>query len=121
MGEREVDQQLVVRAQHGDQQAFGLLVSTFVHSQVAALFGTAMLTILPAVQFSGMIDPVSSLGGAGALIGKVFPTTHLLTISRGTFSKGLGFADLQASFIPLLITVPVLFGLCVVLLRTQER
>ena len=105
----------------GAATAFGLLVSTFVHSQVAALFGTAMLTILPAVQFSGMIDPVSSLGGAGALIGKVFPTTHLLTISRGTFSKGLGFADLQASFIPLLITVPVLFGLCVVLLRKQER
>ena len=105
----------------GAATAFGLLVSTFVRSQVAALFGTALLTILPAVQFSGMIDPVSSLGGAGALIGKVFPTTYMLTISRGTFSKGLGFADLQSSFIPLLITVPVLLGLCVVLLRKQER
>lgn len=29
MGEREVDQQLVVRAQQGDQQAFGLLVSKY--------------------------------------------------------------------------------------------
>lgn len=29
MGEREVDQQLVVRAQHGDQQAYGLLVSKY--------------------------------------------------------------------------------------------
>ena len=54
-----------------------------------------MLTILPAVQFSGMIDPVSSLEGAGALIGKIYPTTHFLTIARGTFSKALGFADLQ--------------------------
>lgn len=29
MGEREVNQQLVVRAQHGDQKAFGLLVSKY--------------------------------------------------------------------------------------------
>ena len=29
MGEREVDQQLVVRAQQGDKQAFGLLVSKY--------------------------------------------------------------------------------------------
>ncbi|MCW5622121.1 MAG: ABC transporter permease, partial [Burkholderiales bacterium] len=101
--------------------ALGLVMSTFVRSQVAALFGTALLTILPAVQFSGMIDPVSSLEGAGALIGSVYPTTHFLTIARGTFSKGLGFADLDRSFVPLLIAVPVLIGIGAVLLRKQER
>jgi len=101
--------------------ALGLVMSTFVRSQVAALFGTALLTILPAVQFSGMIDPVSSLEGAGALIGSVYPTTHFLTIARGTFSKGLGFADLDLSFVPLLIAVPVLIGIGAALLRKQER
>jgi ribosome-dependent ATPase len=101
--------------------ALGLVMSTFVRSQVAALFGTAVLTILPAVQFSGMIDPVSSLEGAGALIGRIYPTTHFLTIARGTFSKALHFADLQASFVPLLIAVPVLVGLGTALLRKQER
>jgi ribosome-dependent ATPase len=95
--------------------ALGLVMSTFVRSQVAALFGTAVLTILPAVQFSGMIDPVSSLEGAGALIGRIYPTTHFLTIARGTFSKALDFADLRASFVPLLIAVPVLVGLGTVL------
>jgi len=101
--------------------ALGLLISAFVRSQVAALFGTIVLSILPAVQFSGLIEPVSSLEGAGAFIGHVFPTTHFLTIARGTFSKGLGFSDLQASFLPLALSVPVLIGLGALLLRKQER
>jgi ribosome-dependent ATPase len=101
--------------------AMGLLISTFMRSQVAALFGTAILTILPAVQFSGMMDPVSSLEGAGAFIGRIYPTTHFLNISRGTFSKGLDFADLRGSFVPLLIAVPVLIGAGAALLKKQER
>lgn len=101
--------------------AFGLLISSFVRSQVAALFGTALLTILPAVQFSGLIDPVSSLEGAGRLIGEIFPTTHFVIISRGTFSKALEFGDLWASFVPLLISAPVLVGLTALLLRKQEK
>jgi ribosome-dependent ATPase len=100
--------------------AFGLLISTFMHSQIAAIFGTALLTILPATQFSGMIDPVSSLEGAGALIGQIFPATHYLTIVHSTFSKALDFAGLWASLVPLLLAVPVLLGLCVALLRKQE-
>ncbi len=101
--------------------AIGLLISTFMRSQIAALFGTAVLTILPATQFSGMIDPVSSLEGPGALIGKMYPTSHFLTIARGTFSKALGLSDLYASFIPLVIAVLVLMGLSVALLKKQER
>jgi len=99
----------------------GLLISTFMKSQIAAIFGTAVLTILPATQFSGMIDPVSSLEGGGALFGKIYPTTYFLIIARGTFSKALGFTDLQGSFIPLLIAAPVLILLCAALLRKQER
>ena len=104
----------------GAATAIGLLISTFMRSQIAALFGTAVLTILPAVQFSGLIDPVSSLEGVGALIGQVFPTTHYLTIARGTFSKALGFSDLGMSFVPLLIAGPALLGLAAALLRKQE-
>ena len=101
--------------------AFGLLISAFVRSQVAALFGTAVLTLLPATLFSGILDPVSSLEGVGAAIGNVYPTTHALIIARGTFSKGLGFGDLQAEFVALLVAVPVLVGLGAALLRKQER
>ena len=105
----------------GAATAIGLLISTFVRSQVAAIFGTAIMTFLPASQFSGMINPVSSLQGFGALIGGVFPTTHYLTIARGTFSKALGFYPLRLSFVPLLITVPVLLALAGALLQKQEK
>ena len=100
--------------------ALGLLISTFMKSQIAAIFGTAVLTILPAVQFSGLINPVSSMEGAGALIGQIFPTAPYIIITRGVFSKALGLADLQPSFLPLLIAVPVLIGLSALLLKKQE-
>lgn len=101
--------------------AIGLVISTFMRSQIAALFGTAILTLLPAVQFSGIVDPVASLEGAGAVIGRYFPTTHFLIIARGTFSKGLGFSDLYAAFIPLLLAAPILICLGVALLKKQEH
>jgi len=101
--------------------AIGLLTSTFTRSQVAALFATFVLTVLPATQFSGMIDPVSSLEGVGALIGKIYPMTYFMIISRGAYSKALYLSDLYASFIPLTIAVPVLIVLSAVLLKKQER
>ena len=52
---------------------YGMLISSFTRTQIAALFGTAILTVVPATQFSGMLTPVSSLSGAGAVIGHIFP------------------------------------------------
>ena len=101
--------------------AIGLLISIFMKSQIAAIFGTAVLSIVPAVQFSGMIDPVSSLQGVGWLIGQIYPTTHFLDISRGTFSKALYFNDLLGSFWPLAVTIPLLLGSSVFFLKKQER
>ncbi|MCW5557777.1 MAG: ABC transporter permease, partial [Verrucomicrobiae bacterium] len=98
----------------------GLLASIFTRSQIAAMFITLIGTMIPAVQFAGMLTPVSSLEGAGAIVGRIYPTTHFLTISRGVFSKALGFADLHASFWPLLLAVPILLGLAVALLKKQD-
>ncbi|HDZ9607867.1 TPA: ribosome-associated ATPase/putative transporter RbbA [Klebsiella pneumoniae] len=98
----------------------GLLISTFMKSQIAAIFGTAIITLIPATQFSGMIDPVASLEGPGRWIGQIYPTSHFPTIARGTFSKALNISDLWGSFIPLLIAVPLVLGLSVLLLKKQE-
>ncbi|CAH6661197.1 ribosome-associated ATPase/putative transporter RbbA [Pseudocitrobacter vendiensis] len=98
----------------------GLLISTFMKSQIAAIFGTSIITLIPATQFSGMIDPVASLEGPGRWIGEIYPTSHFLTIARGTFSKALDLGDLWPLFIPLLIAVPLVIGLSVLLLKKQE-
>ncbi|RUU71010.1 ABC transporter permease, partial [Mesorhizobium sp. M2C.T.Ca.TU.009.01.2.1] len=101
--------------------AMGLFLSTFMSSQIAAIFGTALITMIPATQYSGMIDPVSSLQGAGAFIGQIYPTTYFVTISRGVFSKALSFADLSGAFVPLLVAFPVLLSLGAAFLRKQAR
>jgi ribosome-dependent ATPase len=99
----------------------GLLMSTFMDSQIAAIFGTAIATILPAVQFSGLLNPVSALSGVGAIIGRLYPTTYFLILSRGTFSKGLGFSGLSTSFFALLAMIPVLTVASVLLLKKQGK
>jgi ribosome-dependent ATPase len=98
----------------------GLLVSTVTRTQVAALFATAIVTLVPAAHYCGLIDPVSSLSGFGRVIGEVYPTAHFITISRGCFNKALDFAGLYASFLPLLIAIPVLIGASAAFLKKQE-
>ncbi len=73
---------------------FGQLVSTFTQTQVSAVFASAVLSVIPAVNFSGLLVPVSSLSGQGRFIGLTFPAAWFQPISVGTFDKSLGFSDL---------------------------
>ena len=100
---------------------YGLLISVFTRSQIAAMFATFVATFIPSARFSGMIDPVSSLEDGARLVGEIFPGTHFLTICRGTFSKALGFAELSPFLLPLALSILVVVGLSVLLLDKQER
>ena len=101
--------------------ALGLLMSSVLNSQIAAIFGTAIATLVPAVQFSGLMHPISAMEGASAFIGNLYPTSHFLIISRGVFSKSLGLAELYPYFIPLLLAIPLLTLLSVAGLKKQEK
>jgi ribosome-dependent ATPase len=101
--------------------AMGLFASTLTRSQIAAMFFTMIGTMIPAVQFSGLINPVSSLEGVGRWVGEVYPAAPMLIISRGVFSKALGFADLKAYFWPMAASFPVIFFAAVCLLKKQAR
>jgi ribosome-dependent ATPase len=101
--------------------AYGMLISAFARTQIAALFGTVILTVLPATMFAGMLVPVSSLTGIARIMGRLFPMTYYLPISVGTFTKGLGFRDLGSDLASLTLFVPALISLSLLLLRKQER
>ncbi|GGE63779.1 multidrug ABC transporter ATP-binding protein [Streptosporangium jomthongense] len=101
--------------------ALGQVISAFASTQTAALAATAIVTMLPTIQFSGVTEPVSSLEGVGALIGQFWPATWFLQISRGVFTKGLSLGDMQGAFLVLVAFVPVLTLMSVLLLRKQGR
>ncbi|MEL0623944.1 ribosome-associated ATPase/putative transporter RbbA [Marinomonas arenicola] len=99
----------------------GLLMSTFTQTQIAALAGTAIVTLLVTVSFSGLTNPVSSLEGVGRLMGDSWPATYFIIIIRGIITKGLGFKELASSFQYLLLFAPLFTLLSVLLLRKQGR
>ncbi|PLX61167.1 ribosome-associated ATPase/putative transporter RbbA [Sedimenticola selenatireducens] len=99
----------------------GLLMSAFTQTQIAALAGTSVLTLMIAINFCGLIHPVSSMEGAGAIIGQLFPTTYFLEASRGAFTKALGFSSLSQHLLPLAAFIPVLTIASVLSLRKQDR
>jgi len=99
----------------------GLLASSFTRSQVAAMFLAMVGSIIPATQYSGLLDPVASMDGVGRAIGSIYPTAHFIDISRGVFNKALGFDELRGSLRALALAVPVILLLSIALLKKQER
>ncbi len=99
----------------------GLLFSSFVRTQVAALFATSILTTTPAIQYSGMFTPVSSLSGDARKIGMWFPSSYFQNISMGSMTKSLGFIELAPSLLALALAVIVLLVASRALLRTQAQ
>ena len=101
--------------------ALGLLVSSFVRSQVAAIFVTAIITLIPTINYSGFLYPISTMTGSAYWIGTIFPASWYLKISVGTFTKGLGMADLQQEFWVLAAAFCVLLLVACMLLKKQEK
>jgi ribosome-dependent ATPase len=104
----------------GAATAFGLVISTFVRSQIAAIFGSAIIVTVPTVNFSGMMYPVSTLQGGARVIGSLFPSTYFQRISAGVFNKGLGFAALYRDHLVLALFCIVFLAAATLLLRKQE-
>jgi ribosome-dependent ATPase len=100
---------------------FGQVVSTFTKTQVAAVFATTVLALIPVVNFSGLLVPVSSLTGQGRLIGLLFPSGWFQPISVGAFTKGLTYSDLGLNVLVLVLFTACYFTASHIFLQKQER
>ena len=98
----------------------GLLFSSVTRSQIAVIFLTMLGTMLPSVQLCGLINPVDTQSGAAWLIGSVYPTSHMLLVSRGIFNKALEFHDLYQPILVLIVTIPIILGLGIFFQKKQE-
>lgn len=100
--------------------SMGLLISAFTRTQIAAILGTMIITSLPTIQFSGLIVPRSSLEGAAALMGQLFPAGYFLDIAVGTFTKALDVRQLWPQCLALFGFFLGFTGLSLVMLKKQE-
>ena len=98
----------------------GLLMSTFMRTQIAAVFGTAIVSTIPTILFSGMLVPVSALTGPARIMGYGFPSAWFNHVSVGSFTKGLTAGDLWLDYLVLAAFGLAFFLLGLVLLRTRE-
>jgi ribosome-dependent ATPase len=101
--------------------SFGLLVSAFVRTQVAAIFAAAILCMIPTVNFSGLFYPTSTLEGTGRIFGLLFPASWFQTVSLGVFDKGLGFAYFAPHLAALGAFAVGFLAVARLLVRKQER
>lgn len=100
--------------------SMGLLISAFTRTQIAAILGTMIITSLPTIQFSGLIVPRSSLEGAAAVMGMLFPAGHFLDIAVGTFTKALDVRQLWPQCLALFGFFVGFTGLSLIMLKKQE-
>jgi ribosome-dependent ATPase len=98
----------------------GMVTSTFTSSQVAAVFVTAILTIVPTIQFSGLLQPVSTLEGNAGIVGSIWPASYYMHASLGAYTKGLGFGLMSRDLVFLACCIPVLLAISWVGLKKQE-
>jgi ABC-2 type transport system permease protein len=71
----------------------GLLVSTVSYTQQQAM-QMAVFTLVPQILLSGFIFPLAAIPWAVRWVAYLAPLTYFLPISRGTFMRGEGLADL---------------------------
>lgn len=82
--------------------ALGFLLSTIAETQMQAQ-QMAMFMLLPSFLLSGFAFPFQGMPQWARIAGEMIPMTHMNRICRGIMLKGLGFSDIMAEILALLV------------------
>ncbi len=99
----------------------GLLIASFMRTQIGAIVVTLIVTIIPAFLYSGYLVPVSSMGKEAWVEAHLFPTFYYMNIVKGSFLKGVGARHLAGDLLMLILFYVIFFSLSVYRFRKRER
>jgi len=98
----------------------GLVASTISNTQQQASL-TGQFTILPNMFFSGFMFPIASMPPLVQTLTYLIPLRYYITIVRGIFLKGVGWAELRDEAAILLVYGVAILGLATAFFRKQIR
>lgn len=88
----------------------GLLISSLLRTQMAALLVGGLVFMMPLTQ-SGLITPLYTMSRDAQMQAMIWPATHYIIIARGIFLKGVGVQELMFHGLALLVSALLLNGL----------
>lgn len=88
--------------------ALGVLISTRVETQQAAMMFSLFSLLLPTMLLSGFIFPISSMPVLLQRISTVIPATYFIDSLKGIMLKGVGMGLISSTFFILMIMTSVL-------------
>jgi ABC-2 type transport system permease protein len=92
---------------------FGLLISVFCSTQVAAMLVTFIGLMTPSILFSGLMTPVSSMDPTAQFISRLIPASYFINMVRGVYLKGLGFDHFAPDLLTLGLFTAVVYGIAI--------
>lgn len=97
----------------------GLLISSLVRSQMAALLIAGLIFVLPPINEAGIFHPLYAMPRDAQVQSLMWPATHFVIIARGIFLKGAGLPTFWGDALYLLAVGLLLNGLAMWRLRKR--
>jgi ABC-2 type transport system permease protein len=87
--------------------SLGILISTRVDTQQAAMFASLVSLMMPTMLLSGFIFPIESLPLPLQLISNIIPATHFIILIKSIMIKGAGISLIWKPFFILIAMTAV--------------